>query len=196
LIEVIQRHVIDRQTHHFKLFFDDQWRSLSDHVSYGHDIEGSWLLVEAAQVQGDVELLEQVRASALAMAAAVYREGIDADGGLFYEGGPRGLVDTHKSWWVQAEAMVGFYNAYQLTGEAHFAQAAYRCWEYIQSKVIDRTHGGWFKVLRRDGTPEPGSYKAGPWECPYHQGRACLEMMVRLAEAPRAVVGPGAVSAA
>jgi mannobiose 2-epimerase len=188
LIEVIQQYVIDHQTHHFKLFFDDQWRSLSDHVSYGHDIEGSWLLVEAAEVQGDVELLEQVRASALAMAAAVYREGIDADGGLFYEGGPQGLVDTHKSWWVQAEAMVGFYNAHQLSGEAHFAQAAYRCWEYIQSEVIDRTYGDWFKLLRRDGTPEPGSYKAGPWECPYHQSRACLELMARLAQAPGAEV--------
>jgi mannobiose 2-epimerase len=180
LIETFQRHIIDHQSHHFKLFFDDQWHSLSDHVSYGHDIEGSWLLVEAAELQGDAGLLGQVREAAIKMAEAVYREGIDDDGAVFYEAGPQGLVDTNKSWWVQAEAIVGFYNAYQLTGEAHFAQAAYRCWEYVQTKMIDRTHGDWYKILNRDGTPDHTSYKAGPWECPYHHSRACLEMLARL----------------
>jgi mannobiose 2-epimerase len=181
LIEAFQRHIIDHQTHHFKLFFDDRWRSLSDHVSYGHDIEGSWLLVEAAQVQGDAELLGQVRKSAVKMAEAVYREGIDEDGSVFCEAGPQGLVDTSKAWWVQAEAVVGFCNAYQLTGQAHFAQAAYRCWAYIQTKMVDRTYGDWTKLLHRDGTPDHTSYKAGPWECPYHHSRACLEMIARLA---------------
>ncbi len=180
LIQIFQRHIIDHQTHHFKLFFDDPWRSLSDHVSYGHDIEGSWLLVEAAEVQGDAELLEQVRQSAIAMATAVYDEGIDDDGGVLYEGGPQGLVDTRKSWWVQAEAVVGFYNAYELTGQAHFAQAAYRCWEFIQTRMIDRSYGDWYKLLHRDGTPDHTIYKAGPWECPYHHSRACLEMLARL----------------
>jgi mannobiose 2-epimerase len=169
LIENFQQH-----------FFDQGWHSLSDQVSYGHDIEGSWLLVEAAQAQGDAELVEQLRRSAMAMAAAVYREGIDGDGSVFYEADPQGLVNTDKAWWVQAEALVGFYNAYQLTDEAHFAQAAHRCWEYIQTKMIDRTHGDWFKILHRDGTPDHTSYKAGPWECPYHHSRACLEMLARI----------------
>ena len=116
------------------------------------------------------------------MAEAVYRYGIDADGGLFYEAGPQGIEDDQKSWWVQAEAMVGFTNAYQLSGQDHFLQAPQRCWDYIQTHHVDRVHGGWIKVLRRDGTPDPESYKVGPWECPYHHSRACMEMIDRLAQ--------------
>ncbi|MCR4405604.1 MAG: AGE family epimerase/isomerase [Anaerolineae bacterium] len=182
LLTVFLQHILDQQTGHFKLFFDDQWRSLSENVSFGHDIEGSWLLWEAAELQGDPPLSAQARESAISMAAAVYREGLDEDGSLFYESGPQGLVDTSKAWWAQAEAVVGFYNAYQLSGQEHFAQAAYRCWTYIQAKMVDRHHGDWFKRLHRDGTPDHTSYKAGPWECPYHHSRACFEMLARLSD--------------
>lgn len=181
LLETFQQHIIDPQTGHFKLFFDDQWHALSENVSFGHDIEGSWLLCEAAEAQGDPALLARVRESAMDMAAAVYREGIDDDGSLFWEASLQGNVDTTtKAWWPQAEAVVGFYNAYQLSGQVHFAQAAYRCWAYIQAELVDREHGDWFKELYRDGTPKDTSYKAGPWNCPYHHSRACFEMLVRL----------------
>jgi mannobiose 2-epimerase len=179
IVDFLQR-IVHPDGTHFRLFFDNTWRSLLDHVSYGHDIEGSWLLVEAAQVRGDRELLDQARTVALSMAEAVYRHGIDADGGLFYEAGPQGIVDDQKSWWVQAEAMVGFANAYQLSGQEHFLKAALHSWAYIRAHHVDRTHGGWFKVLLRDGTPDPERYKVGPWECPYHHSRACMEMMDRL----------------
>jgi mannobiose 2-epimerase len=184
LIDTFQRHIIDHRTGHLKLFFDDQWRSLSDNVSFGHDVESSWLLTEAAELQGDQALLAQVRQSATSMAAAVLRDGLDEDGSLFYESGPHGLVDAGKVWWAQAEAVVGFFNAYQLTGQMHYSQAAYRCWTYIQAKVVDRSHGDWFKRLSRDGRPDHDVYKAGPWECPYHHSRACLEMLVRLENEP------------
>jgi mannobiose 2-epimerase len=181
LLETFVQRIVHPDRTHFWLFFDDAWRSLLDHVSYGHDIEGSWLLVEAAELHDDAELLTQVREIAVAMADGVYHRGIDADGGLFYEAGPQGVVDDQKSWWVQAEAMVGFTNAYQLSGEGHFLRAALRCWAYIQAHHVDRTHGGWYKVLHRDGTPDEESYKVGPWECPYHHSRACMEMVDRLA---------------
>ncbi|MGQ9778618.1 MAG: AGE family epimerase/isomerase [Bacillota bacterium] len=179
LLTFLER-VIDHRANHFRLFFDEQWRSLSANVSYGHDIEGSWLLVEAAEVQEDPELLVRTRAAAVAMAEAVYREGRDEDGSLFYEAGPGGLVDDGKAWWPQAEAMVGFYNAYQISGRTHFAEAAFSSWQYIREKMVDRTHGEWFKRLHRDGTPDHRVYKAGPWECPYHHSRACFEMLERL----------------
>lgn len=181
LLEAFQRHIIDYRTGHFRLFFDEQWHSLSENVSYGHDIEGSWLLVDAAQAQGNSGWVAQMSETAVLLATAVYEEGLAEDGSIPYESGPDGLVDAGRAWWVQAEAMVGFYNAHQLTGEEHFAEAAYRCWSYIQSHVVDRAHGEWFKRLHPDGTPDHTNYKAGPWEDPYHHGRACFEMLDRLA---------------
>lgn len=180
IIEAFQLHIVNHETYHFKLFFDDAWNSLLDHDSYGHDIEGSWLLVEAAKVYGDVDLLAEVSETAIAIADAVYRDGVEADGSIPYEGGPHGLVSDIKSWWVQAEAVVGFYNAYQLSGQQRFAETAQRSWEYIEEKLIDHEHGDWFKVLNHDSSLKPDQYKVGPWECPYHHGRACLEMMERL----------------
>ena len=180
LIETFQKHIVDHSTGHFKLFFDEGWNSLLDNMSFGHDIEGSWLLFEAAEVQGDPALVKQVRETAIQIAAAVYQDGLEQDGSLPYETGPQGLVDSDKSWWVQAEAMVGFYNAYQLSGQKRFAQAATQSWNYIQDKIVDRTHGDWIKRLHRDGTPDNTNYKVGPWECPYHDSRACFEMLDRL----------------
>jgi len=182
LLEIFQECIIDPDTHHFKLFFDDEWNSLLPHVSYGHDIEGSWLMVEAAEVQGDERLVADVRQMAVQIAEAVYREGLEADGSIPYESGPQGLVDDDKSWWVQAEALVGFYNAYQLSGQEHFAETVLRGWQYIQEKIVDREHGDWFKLLDHDGRPNPNSRKTGPWECPYHHSRACFEMLERLGE--------------
>jgi mannobiose 2-epimerase len=180
LIETFLERIIDPATGHFRLFFDDAWNSLSQVVSYGHDIEGSWLLVEAAEVQGEAALRERVRAAAIRLADSVLREGLDPDGSLRHEGGPGGNPDSDKEWWTQAEGMVGFYNAYQMTGELRFEQASAGLWAYIQDKLVDRQHGDWFKRLRRDGTPVVDGFKAGPWECPYHHSRACFEMIGRL----------------
>ena len=180
LIEDFQKHIIDPSTGHFKLFFDDQWNSLSPNMSFGHDIEGSWLLLEAAEVQGYPALVDQVRASALQIATAVYQDGLDKDGSLPYETGPQGLLDSDRSWWVQAEAVLGFYNAYQISGQRRFSQAAWRVWNYIQDNMVDRVNGDWIKKLHQDGTLDDSSFKVGPWECPYHHSRACFEMLDRL----------------
>jgi cellobiose epimerase len=180
LIEIFFEHIIDGASGHLKLFFDDSWNSLLPHVSYGHDIEASWLLVEAAEMQNDPALLKRAGEMVVKIAEAVRKDGLAEDGSLPYESGPEGLVDPLISWWVQAEAMVGFYNAYQISGQAAFAETAYHSWEYIQKRVIDRTYGDWFKRLNPDGSPEEGALKTGPWECPYHHSRACYEMMDRL----------------
>ena len=180
LIELFLMHIVDPSTSHLKLFFDDQWNSLLPNISFGHDIEGSWLLLEAAEVQGDPALVEKVRGTTLQIATAVYQDGLDKDGSLPYEVGPQGLVDGDRSWWVQAEAMLGFYNVYQISGQSRFAKAAWRIWNYIQDKMVDRVNGDWIKKIHRDGTPDDNSFKVGPWECPYHHSRACFEMVDRL----------------
>jgi mannobiose 2-epimerase len=180
LVRIFLNRVIDPQTHHFRLFFDDAWNSLGAHDSYGHDIEGSWLLVEAAETLGDGVLLAEARTAALSMAAAVLAEGISERGFVIYEGYPDGSKMTEQHWWAQAEGVVGFYHAYQLSGKPVYAQTAQRIWEYIETHFFDREYGEWFKVLDAQAKPVQSQWKVGPWECPYHTARACLEMMKRL----------------
>jgi len=180
LINITIEHIVDKETGHFKLFFDEAWRSQSPHISYGHDIEGSWLLVEAAEVLGDSKLIEAAKTVALKMADAVLANGYDVDGGLFNEAEGSTIIDDNKDWWPQAEAMVGFYNAYQLTGNKAYIDAALRSWRFIQQSMIDHMYGEWYWSVQRDGSPSDNEQKISAWKCPYHNSRACFELLERL----------------
>ena len=177
LIEIFLDHVVDASTNHFIMFFDEEWRPRSNKISFGHTIEGSWLLCEAAEILGDAGLLARVREVAVKMAQTVFEQGLDSDGGLLYELNP---TDTDKHWWPQAEAVVGFLNAYELTGQPHFLKAAQRSWEFIDKYIVDHEHGEWFWRVSKSGVPSEEQYKVDPWKCPYHNGRACIEVMERL----------------
>jgi mannobiose 2-epimerase len=179
MIEIMLNHVIDRNAGHFKLHFDAQWNSLADVISFGHDIEGSWLLVEATDVLGDVDIPSVVKPIALKMAQATLEKGVDRDGGLFYEGNSRGVTDFNKEWWPQAEAMVGFLNAYQISRDPRYLKATLKTWEFIQNNIIDHQYGEWFRTIPQDGIPLRVE-KAGLWKSPYHNSRACMEVMQRI----------------
>lgn len=181
LIEVFANHIIDHETYHFKLFFDEKWNSTKPIVSYGHDIEGSWLLCEAAEVLGDEVVEKHIRPIALKMAKAVYERGFDSDGGLFYEAEHGNITIAAKHWWPQAETVVGFINAYQLGGESFYLDAALQCWQYIQREVVDHEHGEWFSLASENGKRD-SAWKASEWKAPYHNGRACMETVRRLEE--------------
>jgi cellobiose epimerase len=179
MIEVMSDRIVDPENAHFKLYFDRDWTSMSDEISFGHDIEGSWLLMEAAEVLSDEEMIHRTRALATRMAEATLDEGLDEDGGLLYEAEPHGLTNTTKSWWVQAEAVVGFYNAYQMSGDEKYAEAARRSWRFITDYIVDRENGEWHIGVDRSRSPLAGP-KVSAWKCPYHNARACFEMLERL----------------
>jgi len=180
LIGIFQRHILNAEQTHLQHFFDEAWTPRSHSYTFGHDIEGSWLLCEAAEVLGDQRLLTQAQTVAVTMARTALAEGLDVDGGLFYEGRDGRIVNPNKEWWPQAEAVVGFYHAWQLTREDAFREAAARCWQFIQKRVVDHEHGEWFWCIRPDGTPDPSLPKVSPWKCPYHNGRCCLEVIRRV----------------
>lgn len=180
LIEVTVQYIIDPCTYHFKLFFDEYWSTKSNEISYGHDIEGSWLLVEAAEVLGNAKLLETTKGIAVKMAQATYEEGIDSDGGIFNEANPEGIIDSNKEWWPQAEAAIGFLNAWQLTGDDKYYHASRNSWDFIEKHIIDQQKGEWFRGVTKEGKVIEKAEKVGPWKCPYHNSRACFEIRERL----------------
>jgi mannobiose 2-epimerase len=187
LLEGMLDHVVTGDPYtHCQLFFDMEWKSLTRTISYGHDIEASWLLWDAAEAVGNAALKERTRGVALEIATGVLEHGCDADGSVFYEGNHEQVVKTDKHWWPQAEAVVGFLNAREIGGGDIFVAAAERAWEFIDKHVIDRKHGEWFAELDRSGEPLPdyplhdGSCKIGPWKCPYHNARACFEVLRRV----------------
>jgi mannobiose 2-epimerase len=180
LIDLFRRHILNTEQTHFQHFFDEAWTPRSGSYTFGHDIEGSWLLCEAAEVLGDERLLAEVRELAVKMARSVLAEGLDKDGGLCYEGRDGRIINPNREWWPQAEAVVGFYNAWQLTGDETFREAAARCWQFIADKVVDHECGEWFWCIRPDGTPDPDQPKVSAWKGPYHNARCCLEIMKRI----------------
>jgi mannobiose 2-epimerase len=182
LVELFLERFIDPRNHHLRLFFDDRWHLKSSLVSYGHDIECSWLLHEASLVLGNQQLIHRSEKAAVEMARSTI-SGLDGDGGLFYEYFPEeDRSDTDKHWWPQAEAMVGFFNAFQLSGEEEFLAKSLESWNFIRTFLVDRDFGEWFWSVDRNGHPQTRKEKAGFWKCPYHNGRACLEMMRRIDE--------------
>jgi mannobiose 2-epimerase len=176
---IISRDVEDRHLHHF---FDEEWNLQSDTRTYGHDIEAAWLLGEAAGVLGQEELEATVRLWAIELARTTLAQAIDADGGLAYEGRRGEVINADRDWWCQAEAVVGFWHVFELTGEPAFADAAVGNWRFIDQHMVDRTHGEWFWRVRADGTVDKTEPKISEWKGPYHTVRMCLEMLRRLDE--------------
>ena len=181
LICLFMEKILDQETGHLRLFFDEDWRSSHDIISYGHDIEASWLLHEAAEVLGDKTLLEKTRLASVSVADAA-SEGYIPGGGMIYEfHGDTAAVDADRHWWVQAETVVGYYNLWQMTGREDALKKALGCWEFIKEHIVDREGGEWIWSLRADGTANTDDDKAGFWKCPYHNGRMCLEIIERTA---------------
>ncbi len=182
LLENFDDHIIDSSTGHLQLFFDESWVSYSPILSYGHDIEAAWLLQESAEILGDGKWINTTRIWALTIARAA-AEGQDSDGGLWYEKEDGRLV-MEKHSWPQGEAMIGFLNAYQLSGDREWLDRSLAAWEFVKKYIKDQCYGEWYWGVRHDHSPMPGQDKAGFWKCPYHNTRACIEISKRLQKYP------------
>jgi len=184
LIGIFGGRIIRRDTGAFHLghFFDEAWTLQSDSRTYGHDIEAAWLLGEAAEALRGDELRETTTLWAIELARSTLAEGFLVDGGLAYEGRDGAVINADRDWWCQAEAVVGFWHAYELTGESAFSEAAIKVWQFIKRSMVDRDHGEWFWRVRADGTVDEGEPKVSEWKGPYHTVRMCLEMLRRLDE--------------
>lgn len=179
LINLFLDKIIDQQTNHLNLFFNTYWNSKSKVVSYGHDIEASWLLYEAALILNDSNTLTKVHAIVLRIVKAA-EEGLQPDGSMIYEKNYHtGHVDKERHWWVQAEAVIGFVNHYQYYNDDNSLNKALSCLKYIKNNLIDWENGEWFWSVYEDGSINKIEDKAGIWKCPYHNGRMCLEILER-----------------
>lgn len=179
LIEIFTDKILDADTHHLRLFFDADWNNKSNALSYGHDIEAAWLLHEAALVLGEKETLARVE-EIVPLIVRASEEGLLSDGSMAYEKNIRsGHLDAERHWWVQAETVVGFLNHYQHFGNEKSLQTALDCWRYISNNLIDHQQGEWFWSILPDGSINRRDDKAGIWKCPYHNGRACMEILER-----------------
>jgi mannobiose 2-epimerase len=165
-----------------QLFFDEQWNSKIKRVSFGHDIEAAWLVYKDAQILNNPATLEKIRRFSLKLAESVYNKGLDNKKSMFYEAEPAGISNSEKHWWVQAEAVVGFLNAYQLTNRQDYLDTAFNIWQFIEEKIVDHKNGEWFWKVSAAGIVDQASLKVSEWKCPYHNSRACIETITRLDE--------------
>ena len=180
LINIFTDKILNPETHHLDLFFEKDWTRGAGHLeSYGHDIECSWLLHEAALVLGDPYVLEKVE-PIVNMVAKASEKGLRPDGSMIHEANlDTGHVDDDLHWWVQAENVVGWYNIYQYFNDEQALKNVMKCWDFIKSQIIDWDNGEWYWSRHSDGTLNTVDDKAGFWKCPYHNSRMCLEIIER-----------------
>ncbi len=179
LIHVFIDHIINQDTGHFELFFEYNWTVKSAITSYGHDIEGAWLLYEAAVELSDVELVNKVASISIKMIDATIKEGMDKDGSVFNEK-EHDHLDDDKHWWPQAEALVGLAYAWNITGKEKYYNTMVKTWSFIKEKMIDKKNGEWYWRVDAKGNPVTEDVKLGFWKCPYHNSRALMEVITIL----------------
>ena len=175
LLHIFTDIIINRQTGHLDLFFNDRWEGKRNVESFGHDIEAAWLLHEAALVLGDVDIDDVVRRMAKAA-----DEGVQPDGSMVYEHWKdTGRTDTQRQWWTLCENVIGHLDLYQYYGDRDALGVALSCWDFIKRRIVDHEQGEWLWSVDAEGRPNRKDDKAGFWKGPYHNSRLCLEVLER-----------------
>lgn len=180
IMETFAHKVYNPELHRQEVFFDENMKSIIDLHSYGHDIETAWLIDRGVEVLGDPAMEALLSPITRDLTAQIYK--VAFDGHSLANECERGVVNTHRIWWVQAETVIGFLNGYQKDpSRKEYLQAAESEWQFIKDHVIDKRAGSeWYWEVDEDGRPYPDRPIVEPWKCPYHNGRMCMEVMKRL----------------
>ena len=180
IMETFAHKVYNPELHRQEVFFDENMKSIIDLHSYGHDIETAWLIDRGVEVLGDPAMEALLSPITRDLTAQIYK--VAFDGHSLANECERGVVNTHRIWWVQAETVIGFLNGYQKDpSRKEYLQAAESEWQFIKDHVIDKRAGSeWYWEVDEDGKPCPNRPIVEPWKCPYHNGRMCMEVMKRL----------------
>lgn len=166
---------LNTKTHHFQLFFDTQWKRANNVVSFGHDIEAVWLIVDACKAMANKDLLQQAEQVTLEVASTFLKEAYIPQKGVVNEQDMNtGEVDTDRHWWPQMEAIVGLQYAFEISGEEHFRTAQLDIWQYTKNHIIDHKNGEWHFRLNKNNEPYTSEDKLSMWKAPYHNSRACM----------------------
>jgi mannobiose 2-epimerase len=180
LVEIFIEKIIDKKTTHLGLFFDESWNLKSETISYGHDVEAAWLILEAARESGEVDLLQKAVKYICPIVDAAL-EGYQPDNGFSYEYEPlTNHTDKERHWWVQAEAIAGSLHAYLVSSDEKYLDVSCKTWQYIKSAILDKNNGEWYWSRLESGETHPLQDKSGFWKCPYHNGRMCMEVIENL----------------
>lgn len=181
ILKLFQKKVYNPKKKICEVFFDSDYHSLIDLESYGHDIETAWLIDHGCSVLDDAAYKKEMLPITNGLAEAAYRNAFDKTQHGLNNEREGNKIDSRKIWWVQAESVVGFYNAYQKQPQKkEYLQAAEEIWEFIRSSVVDPDSGEWIECVPADNKPDPKQALVHPWKCPYHNGRMCMEMIQRL----------------
>ena len=178
IIDIFLNKIIDKQVWHEQLFFTMEWENMEHIDSYGHDMELSWLIFEAAEVLNDELLINQIKTIAINLVDTQMKEGWNPDGSMLYER-ENGQIKGGLEWWPQAESVIAYFNAWQISGDQKYLDASVKTWEWIKVNLIDYEYGGWYGGLDREGKPNIRRPKANLWKCPYHNSRMGFELYDR-----------------
>ena len=179
ILDTFAEKVYNPELHRQEVFFDAEMKSLIDLHSYGHDIEAAWLIDRGVEVLGEETYKEKMTPITKDLTRQIYEKAFD--GHSLANECEKGVVDSRRIWWVQAETVVGFLNGWQKEpGKREYLDAAQNQWEFIENYVIDKREGSeWFHEVTQEGVPYRGGPIVEPWKCPYHNGRMCLEVIKR-----------------
>lgn len=183
MMDIIAAKIYNPRLHRQEVFFDNQWNTIIDLHSYGHDIETAWLVDRSVEILKDDAYERKMTPITKDLTNQIYKEAFD--GSSLANECEKGVVNEWRIWWVQAESVVGFINGYEKSGREEYLTAACKVWQFIKEHLIDGREGytagrEWYWRVGADGTPDKTQPIVESWKCPYHNGRMCFEVIKRL----------------